>query len=98
MFFNNYGTYDGTFVDIENPDVCSICLEELREHILKTECNHSFHKECFEPLIQIGNAICPICRKQLFFRNKNNKCFLFLYLFGLLIFVISNLLSLMNIL
>lgn len=39
---------------------CSICLNILNRSILKTECNHFFHKEC---LTKWKNKTCPLCRK-----------------------------------
>lgn len=62
--------------DMDLKDTCSICLDDLNEIdlekgkinniILKTECNHKFHKKCIK-----HNSIinCPICRKLLKFKS-----------------------------
>lgn len=43
---------------------CAICLECIHENIdtKTTECNHTFHANCFETWIKIKNS-CPLCRK-----------------------------------
>ncbi len=37
---------------------CSICLEELNEYI-SLKCNHKFHSECVNKLLEKN---CPLCR------------------------------------
>jgi len=46
---------------------CSICLDILRENYILTECNHHFHKECINLIV---NNKCPLCRNV--FRLFNN--------------------------
>ena len=60
--------------DMDLKDICCICLGDLNEIdlekgnniILKTECNHKFHKKCIK-----HNSIinCPICREPLNFKS-----------------------------
>ena len=50
--------------DLENLiNECSICLEQykLNEKIIQLECDHIFHKSCFELWFKNNNS-CPICR------------------------------------
>ena len=58
---------------MNNPDTCSICLEELNEDIKILSCNHKIHNKCFLSLIiQKENTIfihCPLCREI----NTDNK-------------------------
>lgn len=55
--------------DIENQlDKCSICHDLLDKHIIKTECNHKYHKYCL--LNWIGamrnqSLKCPLCMQSL---------------------------------
>uniref|UniRef100_A0A914LWU6 RING-type domain-containing protein n=1 Tax=Meloidogyne incognita TaxID=6306 RepID=A0A914LWU6_MELIC len=49
---------------------CSICLEEFQEDkvIVKTKCNHYFHRDCISKNFKEGSANfkkCPICRATL---------------------------------
>ena len=45
---------------------CAICLEcidtNIENKIKTTECNHTFHSNCFETWIKVNNS-CPLCRK-----------------------------------
>lgn len=43
---------------------CSICHESLIEDIHKTECGHSYHKNCLDSWIKKSKT-CPLCRKKL---------------------------------
>ena len=47
-------------------DKCTICLEQYSEddNKITTECNHTFHEECYMKWISHKNT-CPLCRKQL---------------------------------
>lgn len=51
-----------------NPDMerCAICLEntdETKESIIvKTNCNHIYHLECFDLLLKHHIISCPLCR------------------------------------
>lgn len=46
--------------------VCPICIEkfEIGERIVKTNCGHCFHPECFIPWFRKNNS-CPLCRTEL---------------------------------
>lgn len=70
-YYYNYLDYDDenddydledfdTDLDLNN--LCTICLEELRENKMKLECNHFFHKTCITKHLKIQNH-CPVCRK-----------------------------------
>ena len=50
-------------------DTCSICLEELKDNIVKLGCGHKFHKGCLEELAKKSELKCPECRKVF---NKEN--------------------------
>jgi len=41
---------------------CSICMEEVKEDGIKTECNHHYHKDCINSWFNIGRNTCPNCR------------------------------------
>ena len=44
-------------------DKCPICLETLGEgKIIKTDCEHVYHKEC---IYKIRSKTCPLCRRKL---------------------------------
>lgn len=47
----------------ENPDTCSICLDdwERDEYIVELECKHKYHKLCIEKWAAVKNN-CPQCR------------------------------------
>lgn len=55
--------------DIENQlDKCSICHNILDEHVIKTECNHRYHKGCLLSWISSGqrrSLKCPVCVQSL---------------------------------
>jgi len=53
-----------TFIYEINEDIddCSICLSNMKYEILKTNCNHFFHKNCLQ---QWNNTTCPLCRNSL---------------------------------
>ena len=53
----------------DNAQDCPICFEALltsqsRRHVIKTKCNHTFHKRCLNKWLATNNS-CPICRTQL---------------------------------
>lgn len=55
----------------KNYDICTICLQELKNKLIKTNCNHSFHKKCIlkwysATLIKGLIFNCPICRKVIY--------------------------------
>jgi len=43
---------------------CSICMSELIEDIIKLQCNHVFHIQCFDYWKKYNNS-CPYCRYQI---------------------------------
>lgn len=43
---------------------CSICLEKFKEPVVKTDCEHFFHKECIDKAFEV-NKNCPLCRMNL---------------------------------
>lgn len=53
--------------DVNTPDVCSICLEEMTKpctmYAYMESCRHYFHDKClFSWFYQQGEHSCPICR------------------------------------
>ena len=48
---------------------CCICLQELKNDILKLNCNHLFHCKCINNWTNKKNT-CPICRKTITKPNK----------------------------
>ena len=40
---------------------CSICLNKLDSDIHKTDCNHLYHRKCYEEWLNY-NTKCPLCR------------------------------------
>lgn len=55
--------------DIENKILkCPICQDILNDHIIKTECNHRYHKPCLLSWIGSGQRQClkcPMCLQSL---------------------------------
>jgi len=51
---------------------CTICLEDYdtNEEIVKTLCNHYFHKKCIVDWCIMNNS-CPICRKVILNNDEN---------------------------
>jgi SUMO ligase MMS21 Smc5/6 complex component len=45
---------------------CSICISALikDDEIIKTKCNHTFHKDCIIKYLKEYNNKCPICRTE----------------------------------
>ena len=63
---NNIGSNNNN-IGINNNIYCSICLDSLdsfysNKNIIKLDCNHIFHYDCFLPWIESGNKTCPLCR------------------------------------
>lgn len=55
---------------IENSEeVCPICREIMSEEVVKTECGHTYHKDCIVAWLRIGEGHrrfkCPICVQDL---------------------------------
>lgn len=48
---------------------CSICLEETKDQIARTRCNHYFHLKCISDWISVSqqhpDKLCPICNQQI---------------------------------
>jgi hypothetical protein len=44
--------------------MCGICLDESVKCVLRTSCNHEFHRECFHRILhhEPGFVKCPLCR------------------------------------
>jgi len=69
------GTIDKvtTCVSKDDPAVlesaeCSICMVGFQDSdlpIIKTNCNHIFHKDCLKNWLERFNRNCPLCRKDL---------------------------------
>lgn len=48
--------------------ICSICLidiDDTKKNIIKTECNHVFHSNCFLQNVAFNGFDCPNCRNVL---------------------------------
>lgn len=46
------------------PDICSICYDDLNENVKPTynlECNHKFHTDCIIKWFRLNNDNCPLC-------------------------------------
>ena len=60
---------------------CNICLEEIKNEFVKTNCNCqniTYHKKCIEKWFNISNT-CPFCKKEyksIPFNNKNQTSLL----------------------
>ena len=56
------------FIDENNieitQNVCSICLEEIKDSYKVLTCNHCYHKECIIEWLNYKEE-CPNCRKDL---------------------------------
>lgn len=50
-------------------EVCSICLENLKDNDIILSCKHIFHLEC---LIKLKQFKCPLCRKKFNIRKLLN--------------------------
>jgi len=48
-------------------EICSICIEHIVDERVnvKTNCGHTFHKECIDRWVSYNNDICPNCRKNI---------------------------------
>ena len=51
--------------DIENGDVCCICLDILNDDLMDTICHHRFHLKCILEWVRKGRRICPLCNQDL---------------------------------
>eukprot|EP00834_Sanchytrium_tribonematis_P007114 NODE_597_length_5571_cov_0.535270.p4 type:complete len:155 gc:universal NODE_597_length_5571_cov_0.535270:4845-4381(-) len=64
-------TIDESYITIPSELECCICCEEMKssEIIIKTDCNHEFHKSCLKSWHshKYGfDLTCPLCRDPLF--------------------------------
>ena len=53
--------------ELDELNGCSICLDTIEideKEIIKTDCNHYFHKECLKEWFS-KSLSCPLCRKDL---------------------------------
>ncbi len=58
--------------NIYKDEKCSICLENLKDNLKKTRCNHMFHKDCInEWVIPNSKNTCPLCRNNLYLCENN---------------------------
>lgn len=63
---------------------CPICLENIENNNIKLNCNHIFHKNCYNKLVCTNSTLfinCPICRQinynfKTFKNNKKNLYFI----------------------
>lgn len=53
-------------VPLEPEEECAICLAQLIEQCVLTDCGHRFHMNCLENnFIVTSRATCPLCRRSL---------------------------------
>ena len=62
IFFYQHNLYSEINQSL-NED-CPICLEPLNMNVIKTNCNHYFHKECIIQSLLIKKD-CPMCRQEI---------------------------------
>jgi hypothetical protein len=56
--------------------ICSICLIiiiDTSKNIIKTECGHIFHSNCFLKNVAFNGFDCPNCRNVLAYKPKNEE-------------------------
>ena len=56
--------------------VCSICLcdiDDISKNIIKTECCHIFHSNCFLKNVAFNGFNCPNCRTMLYDENNDDN-------------------------
>lgn len=59
---NVFNMEDEEKIDYEE---CSICLDDIKEEIYITKCNHTFHNKCIIELKNNNINKCPCCRRKL---------------------------------
>lgn len=58
---------------MEQGEICSICLTPLEsKNILVTKCNHCFHASCLFKIVKTDKCYCPICRKNLLYKDVDS--------------------------
>ncbi len=57
-----------TTFTLDEPSSCSICLEDFikEEEVKITPCNHLFHLQCGNDLVNNKIKSCPVCRSELY--------------------------------
>jgi hypothetical protein len=43
------------------PELCSICMEDVGSHVYETSCRHQFHHDCLFKWMEKSD-FCPVCR------------------------------------
>jgi hypothetical protein len=51
--------------------ICLCCIENISKNIIKTECSHIFHSNCFLKNIAFNGFNCPNCRTILYDENED---------------------------
>ena len=65
-------------MEIDDDDVCSICLDDRKAGQLIVQlpsCVHQFHDHCFSGMYSWSNK-CPICRAQFVLKQQYSKYFI----------------------
>lgn len=57
----NFCTIHNININIDIPEECSICFENLTDKDSCLECGHLFHKNC---VMRLHNNKCPLCRQE----------------------------------
>ena len=52
-----------------NEEICSICLDNIKQEKTITQCNHSFHTFCINNWLG-KRKNCPICRTEIRYQSK----------------------------
>lgn len=64
---NSFDVIESDYEDDESTQhVCEICFDTNDYyHLIKTSCNHNFHKTCLQEHIKTNNNVCPLCRTEI---------------------------------
>ena len=63
------------YIEINNPDICVICLENLDDNVKKGcyKCNIKCHNKCLRDWYKSkGKKVCPICLKTINYYRKQH--------------------------